>query len=431
LFSDALEGQATIAQPAIRAQKTSLQQGTINPTQYAENVNTIILSSLQFTAHKILGTTAFRGKNAQKEHMTQRGRQDNGQYSSNDKRKAAKQTSTQTLKDKLQQARKESAPPNVIADLGKAHAKEKHELQKLLHQPRQKTVTDAIDSSAPNASQQRSLPHSMWDLVRRYKADHVQSNLPAQTHDNSSPHARIWKLGPLTLDPQAWHRFRYALGHQLLQHAQSPYDQAAAHRVTTSEKQTLHKVEHPIIPIDPLFHQDIEPQELNNGIKKLNSDKSPEDDGITNRMIQAGGPIFQEILHEVFGTLWQHEIQLKAWQMSLIQPIYKGGDNPRADPLSYRGIYLSSALPKLFEGILISRLTKFTETHNTLTGNQLGTRPGRQIHDTIYCLLSLIQYNISQRGLATYVAFCDVSTASPSIHWAKANSSHNCVKKIL
>jgi len=127
-------------------------------------------------------------------------------------------------------------------------------------------------------------------------------------------------------------------------------------------------------------------------------------------MIQAGGPKFEEILHEVFGKLWQDKIQAKALQMSLIQPIYKGVDKSRVDPASY-GIYLSSALAKLFEGILISRLTKFTETHNTLTENQLCTRPGRQIHDAIYCLTSLIQYNISQRGLATYVAFCDFSTA--------------------
>jgi len=48
-------------------------------------------------------------------------------------------------------------------------------------------------------------------------------------------------------------------------------------------------------------------------------------------MIQAGGPKFQETLREVFGTLWQHEIQPKAWQMSLMQPIYKGGDKPRAE----------------------------------------------------------------------------------------------------
>ena len=110
--------------------------------------------------------------------------------------------------------------------------------------------------------------------------------------------------------------------------------------------------------------------------------------------------------------------KLKEAQDALEQ-IYKGGNKSRADPASYRGIYLSSALAKLFEGILISRLTKFTETHNTLTENQLGTRPGRQIHDAIYCLLSIIQYILTQKGLPTYVAFCDFSTAFPSIHRGK------------
>ena len=110
--------------------------------------------------------------------------------------------------------------------------------------------------------------------------------------------------------------------------------------------------------------------------------------------------------------------------MSLMQPMYKGGDKPTANPASYRGIYLSSALAKLFESMLLSRLTKFTETYNTLTENQLCTRPGRQIHDAMYCPASLMHYNISQRvhyniSLATHVAFCDFSTAFPSIHRGK------------
>jgi len=272
-----------------------------------------------------------------------------------------------------------------------------------------------------NHSHPTTSPHSLWDLLRRYKTDHVQSNLPTQTHDNASHDPRIWKLGPLTFDPQAWHRFRYALGHHLLKHKSSSYNEAAAHKVSahSAVRALLHKVEHPILPVDPLFHEAITRQELAAEIKKLNSDKSPGDDGITNRMIQAAGPQFQQILYDIFGTLWTHDIQPAAWQMSLMQPIYKGGNKSRADPASYRGIYLSSALAKLFEGILISRLTKFTETHNTLTENQLGTRPGRQIHDAIYCLFSIIQYNITQKGLPTYVAFCDFSTAFPSTHRGK------------
>jgi len=126
--------------------------------------------------------------------MTQRSHQRNENYSSNHKRIAAKQTSTQTLKNKLRQARDEGALPHIIADFGKSHAKEKHELLKLQHQERQKSVTDALQSSVLNHSHLTTSPHSLWDLLRRYKTDHVQSNLPAQTHDNASPDTRIWKV---------------------------------------------------------------------------------------------------------------------------------------------------------------------------------------------------------------------------------------------
>jgi len=51
--------------------------------------------------------------------------------------------------------------------------------------------------------------------------------------------------------------------------------------------------------------------------------------------------------------------------------------------------------------------------------SDVGTQPGRHIHDAIYCLTSLIQYNTSQRGLATYFVFCDFSTAFQSIHRGK------------
>jgi len=229
------------------------------------------------------------------------------------KRISAKQTSTQTLKHKLRQAREEAAPLHIIADLGKSLAKEKHELLKLQHQVRQKSVTDALKSSVLNHSHPTTSPHSLWDLLRRYKTDHVQSNLPSQTHDNTSPDPQIWNLGPLTFDPQAWHRFRYAPGHHLLKHKSSPYNEAVAHKLSvhSAVRALLRKVEHPILPVDPLFHEEIIRQELAAEIQKLDFDKSPGDDGITNRMIQAAGPQFQQIssLYDIFGTLWTHDIQ--------------------------------------------------------------------------------------------------------------------------
>ena len=69
----------------------------------------------------------------------------------------------------------------------------------------------------------------------------------------------------------------------------------------------------------------------------------------------------------------------------------------RPSLLSYRGISLCSALSKIFEGVLISRLTEYTESNCTLTDNQLGVRQGRNAHDAIYSLLVIIQYNLHHR----------------------------------
>ena len=196
--------------------------------------------------------------------MTQRRQQDNGNYSSADKHIVAKQTWTQTLRNKLVQSREEGAPAHVIANLGKSHAKGKHEFVKLQHRMRQKIVTDAVASAASVPNHQRTSPDSTWDLLRRYKIDHVQSKLPARTHDNASHDPRIWKLGSLTLDPQERHRFRFALGHHLLKNKVSPYNEEAAHKLTvhTAVAALLHKVEHPTLPVDPLFYEDITRQEL-------------------------------------------------------------------------------------------------------------------------------------------------------------------------
>jgi len=71
---------------------------------------------------------------------------------------------------------------------------------------------------------------------------------------------------------------------------------------------------------------------------------------------------------------------------------------------------------KLLQNVTIAT---YNGHHRTLTENQLGAHSGRQIHNAIYCLISIIQYNISQKGLATYVAFDDFSSAFPSIHRGK------------
>ena len=162
--------------------------------------------------------------------------------------------------------------------------------------------------------------------------------------------------------------------------------------------------------------------EFTTQIKKLFPDKSSGPSGITNRMLQAGDAEFQSLLFLLFNGIWESHVQPTDWQVSLMQPIYKGHNKDKTDPASYRGIYLNDTLAKLFEGLLLARVTTHTESNNTLTSNQLGSKPCTQTHDAIYSLISTIQYNKYTLQKPTYVAFVDYSTAYPSVHRDRLSS---------
>ena len=116
----------------------------------------------------------------------------------------------------------------------------------------------------------------------------------------------------------------------------------------------------------------------------------------------------------MFDTIWHLDCQPQVWQKSLIRPFSRAVS--RTHQIRLRtAAYTCSALAKLFEGFLVTRLTAYTETHNTLTDNQFGSRPGRQTHDAIYSLISIIQYNRLCQKKPTHVAFIDYTTAYPSV----------------
>jgi hypothetical protein len=256
----------------------------------------------------------------------------------------------------------------------------------------------------------------MWDYLKKYKNNHTTSSLPQTTRSNASPDKRIWMTGPPTLNPLNWHCFRFALGHHLFQHPLSPYDEQNAQDVAKLLPRMKEQASTATTATHPLFMTPFTPEELKHEIKKLHPDKSPGPSGITNRMLQAGDIDFQGLILIFFNGLWEFHTQPSDWQLSLLQPIYKGHNKDKTDPASYRGIYLNDTLAKLFEGLLISRLTTHTELLNTLTHNQLGTKPDTQTHDAIYSLFALIQHNKYTLDKPTYVAFIDYSTAYPSVH---------------
>jgi hypothetical protein len=169
-----------------------------------------------------------------------------------------------------------------------------------------------------------------------------------------------------------------------------------------------------LIP-DPDLNKTPTRDEIKDMIKQLPSDKSAGPDGITNRILQAGGEQAIDMIYLYMLIIWETETYPGAWASALMQPIYKGGGKDRHSPVSYRGIYLLNTLTKLFEGLIEARLSKFTELHDTLTPSQQGSRITRQTHDAIYALIATIQQH-SQHGFASYCCFIDFATAYPSVH---------------
>ena len=94
-----------------------------------------------------------------------------------------------------------------------------------------------------------------------------------------------------------WEQYRFALGHHRRNHPKSPFDEREADRIDQLTRNLHHlsrtQQDHNWCPIlnSPL----LDPEILRH-LKIAPPDKSPGVDGISNRMLQAGGPQFQKTL---------------------------------------------------------------------------------------------------------------------------------------
>ena len=87
----------------------------------------------------------------------------------------------------------------------------------------------------------------------------------------------------------------------------------------------------------------------------------------------------------IFNLSWSTHTFPSAWKQSTIIPILKPG-KPSDSPSSYRPISLTSCTSKLFERMVLGRLTYFLEQQDILSPVQAGFRPGRSTVDQVLLL---------------------------------------------
>lgn len=154
------------------------------------------------------------------------------------------------------------------------------------------------------------------------------------------------------------------------------------------------------------FNEEITKQEIEEALKTLKYGKAPGHDKITTEMIKKMGGKGITMLTKLFNKIWRKEEIPRDWEIGIIIPIYKKGDNKECK--NYRGITLLSTVLKLFEQVINTRLKEMIEP--TLEDAQSGFRIGRCVQDHIFTIKQIIEKKREKRK-NVYLAFIDLEKA--------------------
>ena len=102
--------------------------------------------------------------------------------------------------------------------------------------------------------------------------------------------------------------------------------------------------------------------ELERAVGSLPRKKSPGHDFILNEHLIHGGESVKKLLLLLFNSVAQNACVPDDWQTSIIIPIFKGKGKEKSDPSSNRPISLIPVISKLFEKVILNRITRFLKT---------------------------------------------------------------------
>ena len=171
---------------------SKLNDKSLPVVEFADAANHITVTILHHAGEEILSIASTETKHPRSTQA--------GHHSSTDPAEANCQRRIQALKDQLRQA-SAPTPQSTLDDIAAQLRRERQNLDELRMQKRNYKFLQATGAAQSQAQDPKTPNRSMWDYLKRYKNDHVQSSLPKEVNGNASRDPCIWKLGPLSLDP--------------------------------------------------------------------------------------------------------------------------------------------------------------------------------------------------------------------------------------
>ena len=155
------------------------------------------------------------------------------------------------------------------------------------------------------------------------------------------------------------------------------------------------------IPIldDPITYEEIETE-----MNKMNPDKACGPDGISPGLFKCLPVQWLMTILTLFNTIFRNHIYQKAWTVAKLFTVFKKGNRCLAD--NYRGISVISAIAKLYDMILCSRLKKWFIPYR----EQAGAQEKRGCLEHIVTLRLLIDF-AKRKKQTLFVTFVDFSKA--------------------
>lgn len=159
---------------------------------------------------------------------------------------------------------------------------------------------------------------------------------------------------------------------------------------------------------DALLDSPFEFCEIAPVIKSLKLNKAPGEDGISYEFYKYAPDCFVNEILSIFNKIFLQEKIPSSFRKSILIPLFKKGDANL--PTNYRGLSLMNTLCKIFNTILLNRLTEWVENNNVLIEFQAGFRKHYSTVDNIFNLVNIVNLN-KLNGKNTYAFFVDFSCA--------------------
>lgn len=157
---------------------------------------------------------------------------------------------------------------------------------------------------------------------------------------------------------------------------------------------------------------DTDQHEIDSILMNLKSDSAPGWDNISAKLLKNIRQYVVPILTHISNLCIKQGVFPNSLKQSIIIPIHKCGDTD--DINNYRPISVLTAISKVLEKLLNSRLTNYLNKYNLLSPSQYGFQQGKSTEDAVTALTSLIVDQMDQ-GKKSIAVFLDLKKAFDTV----------------